>query len=154
MCLSGRLKHIKVTLFVIECINSVHEHSFILEDIEWVIPCEEKWEVVNVLPLSCYFSDFSIFLSWVMMRISQSKWKMLKTGATCNYPRFTLSFWIKSFVQCIDVCTSACLVWCQCSNGQKAVLPFCEKNNFIYQSVLPECQMPVTITLIWERSRE
>lgn len=104
---AGRLEHNKVMLFAIECISSMHEHSFVLEGVEWMIPCEEKWEVVNVLPLSSSFSDFSIFLSWVIMRISQSKCKMLKTGNTCNYPCFTLSFWITSSIQYIDVCASA-----------------------------------------------
>lgn len=121
---AGRLEHNKVIFFAIECISSMHEHSFILEDTEWVIPCEEKWEVVNVLLLSSFLSDFSIFLSWVMMRISQWKCKMLKTGNTSNYPCFKLSFWIKSCIEYIDVCTSTCLICCQCCNGQKAMLPF------------------------------
>lgn len=132
---AGRLEHNKVMLFAIKCISSMHEHSFVLEDVEWMIPCEEKWEVVNVLPLSSSFSDFSIFLSWVIMRISQSKCKILKTGNTCNYPCFTLSFWITSSIQYIDVCTSACLRWCQCGNGQKPVLPFYTKNNFSFIKV-------------------
>lgn len=31
---AGRLEHNKVIFFAIECISSMHEHSFILEDTE------------------------------------------------------------------------------------------------------------------------